>query len=381
MEGKIQYATQAKKKRLANIELLRILAMAMIVCNHFFSHGIGLMDYDFNNPNVEFSWLLRGICYMGTNLFILISSYFLCRSKFKAKGLLLLICQTFFYSIIIYIVTYLLGWHSLNVKQTICSLFPIVTSQYWFVTCYVALYVLSPFLNSFINTLVKSGQNVYRKFLVVLLVFFSVIPSILYFSPWLNWGGSSGIVWFIVLYFIGGYIRNYASIENLQKNKTRIWILTLLCWIAPLVSKIIIAYFSQWATGEVVGSSIFYVKNSIIIVPASILTFLAFLSFEINSSFISKAINFTASSVFSVYLISEHNFVRSQLWSFVTEHVNQNSTIFILQTFAIIATIFIICIAIDLIRKVIFKLLAKTNIPQRISRNLIRLLDNAMLVG
>lgn len=373
--------TQVKrKKRLANIELLRILAMVLIVANHFTGHGLKLMDYDFDNPCSIFNWLVRGIGYMGTNLFILISAYFLCKSSFKARGLLLLWAQTFFYSFSLYFFTYIIGWHSLEFKATILAFIPLTSSQYWFVTCYAALYILSPFLNKFIEALVNAGKRVYQTFCFVLLLFFSIIPTFFYFSQWINWGSSSGIVWFVVLYFIGGYIRNFLKIDEIKAKKEKVWITTIILWCLPLITKLILAYTTNYFFGAVIGSSLFYVKNSIILVPASVMTFIAFFTFDITNEKIVKSINWIATGIFSVYLIHDNGYVREYLWGYVVKNIHPDSYSLIYETFIVVTSIFCVCLLIDIIRKFIFKLLGYTTLPQKLTSKIATFVDPKMKI-
>lgn len=350
----------------------------MIVTNHFTGHGLNLIDYDFDNPNSIFNWLLRGIGYMGTNLFILISAYFMCRSKFKTKKLLLLIAQTIFYSVTLYLITYIWRWHNFNVIDFVKSFFPITLSTYWFITCYVALFILSPFINKFIQTLVTNGKTYYIKFLIILFIFFSVIPTFIFFSPWINWGNSSGIVWFVVLYFFGGYIRYFITTDTINKYKRKLWTFTILSWILPLISKLIIAYFSYYYIGEVYGSSIFYMINSVLIFPASLLTFISFFTINIKSEKVSKFINTVATGVFAVYLIQDHSFIREELWSFVSSLVHPQDSIFMLETIIVVLSIFILSILIDYLRKFIFNAISYTGIPQKMTNSLIEKLDKTM---
>ena len=104
------HTSQVKKtKRLMNVELLRILSMFFIVCNHFLGHDLGIEDYNFDDPNRFVLWFFRGLCYTGTNLFVIISAYFQCKSRFRLNGLLQLIYKVLFYSIIIYFISLLSG--------------------------------------------------------------------------------------------------------------------------------------------------------------------------------------------------------------------------------------------------------------------------------
>lgn len=350
-----------KPKRLLNVEILRVLSMFMIVCNHFLGHGLSLQDYDLNDGNRFILWFLRGICYMGTNLFILISAYFQCKSRFKAKSILLLLCQVLFYSIALYGVSVAFGLAEFSYSGLVKVLFPVLTSSYWFVTCYVGLYILAPFINKFIQSL---GKGQLKKLILILFVFFSVVPNVFFNSSWLNWGGSSGIVWFIFLYFVAAYIRLYVDISRISMRK--LFPLLILFMLLPLLSKIIIANLSLYFTGNIIGSSIFFVKNSIIIFPMSVLLFLAFMKINISGKVSEKIIPFFASSIFAVYLISENIYLREHLWSFCTRMLGGNSTLVPLYVIVIPVAVLLACIFIDQIRKCFFSLCGKTGLPQRL---------------
>lgn len=352
-----------KPKRLLNVEVLRVLSMFMIVCNHFLGHGLSLQDYDLNDSNRFILWFLRGVCYMGTNLFILISAYFQCKSRFKAKSILLLLCQVFFYSIILYGVSIALGLAEFSYSGLVKVLFPVLTSSYWFVTCYVGLYILAPFINKLIQSLSKDQL---KKLILILFVFFSVVPNIFYSSSWLNWGGSSGIVWFIFLYLVAAYIRLYVDIAQISLRK--LLPLLILFMLLPLISKIIIANLSLYFTGNIIGSSIFFVKNSIIIFPMSVLFFLTFMKINISGKISEKIVPFFASSIFAVYLISENIYLREYLWSWCVRIVGEDSTLVTLYVVAIPIAVLLSCIFIDQIRKCFFFLCGKTGVPQSIEK-------------
>ncbi len=352
-----------KSKRLMNVEILRILSMFLIVCNHFLGHCLNLQDYDITDSNRFILWFLRGVCYMGTNLFILISAYFQSRSRFKPKSILLLIAQVLFYSIVLYLASVWCGLTHFSYSNLTNVLFPILSSSYWFVTCYVGLYLLSPYLNKFIAILT---QRQHRSLLIILFVFFSVVPNIFFNSLWLNWGGSSGIVWFVFLYLIAGYIRQYVNVENIPIKKLLPVLIVFL--FLPLISKIVIANISLYFTGRVMGSSIFFVKNSVILLPMSILFFLTFMKIKIAGRTNEIIIEFIASSMFAVYLISENMFLREYLWNYCGEIVDRFSSMIPLFVVVVPILIMVMCILVDQIRKLLFGLLSKTGLPQKIER-------------
>ena len=350
-------------KRVLGLDLLRIIAMLFIVANHWLGHGLSMTGFDPSMPHSYFLWFIRGLSYTGTNLFILISSYFLCKSTIQVKHLLSLVCQVLFYSVTLYWITYALGLHKATFRGVVESFFPVTLSRYWFITCYIGLYLLSPFLNKLFAALTSHGH---KCLLIVLLLFFSIIPNLVFFSPWLNWGGSCGIVWFVVLYFIGAYIRYYADIEQLKENKSRLLMWGAIICFLPLLSKVIIAKLTLALLGHVEGSSVFFSNNSILIVPMSIFFFLLFLTIDIKNKWIISCVEFLAGGVFSVYLITEDAFIRSILWDGIALDINPQNVLFPVFFIVGVIIIFLSCIFLDLIRRGVFQICSKTKIPSTI---------------
>lgn len=347
---------QFKVKRQGNIELLRILSMILIICWHFGCHGISIVDFDFTAIGC-FHWVVRSIANNAVNIYVLISAYFLCTIKFKTKKLVSLAVEVWFYSVLIYFMLLLSGGLSFSVKDAFTSFFPIISGQYWFVSSYVLLYILSPFLNKTIETLDK---KLHLTLVGILLVSFSVIPTFLFFVPWINWGSSCGIVWMIVLYFVGSYLRKYMDIARLKKN--RLMYITIILCLMPFFSKVFIAYISRVLTGGVVGSSIFYMNNSVLIVASSISIFLFFLTINISNENVNRVIQFISPSTFAVYLIHDNPFLQQKMWRYFVGHMHLTDYRCIYEFFGVILIIFLSCVFIDLFRRLLFFSLNNTSV-------------------
>ena len=184
--------TGTVRPRLGNIELLRIVSMLLIVCNHFEGHALAIQGFEWGAAHLYSNWLIRGIGYIGVNLYVLISAYFLCQSSFKAKKLLKLLIEVWFYSMIIYGLFVGTGQVSFSFIGFFKSFLPTLCSQYWFITCYVVMYILSPFFNKLISTLHEKQTLI--RFSILLFVLFCVIPNFFFFSEWIHFGGTCGIV-------------------------------------------------------------------------------------------------------------------------------------------------------------------------------------------
>ncbi|MCR5754050.1 MAG: acyltransferase family protein, partial [Acetatifactor sp.] len=94
---------EQKKPRMANLELLRSIAMMMVVMLHFLGKGglLGDITAPYLPPVRIVAWLLEILSVVAVNVYMLISGYFLCESSFKLSRLLKLWLQVWSYSVVI----------------------------------------------------------------------------------------------------------------------------------------------------------------------------------------------------------------------------------------------------------------------------------------
>ena len=106
-----------KKEKNGNIEILRIVSMIMILILHFFYHGniLNEMPKKINLLCVS-TISVEVLCIVAVNIFILISGYFLCKSKFDINKIIKLYGEIFVYSLIIGFILLLTNKIELNIK-------------------------------------------------------------------------------------------------------------------------------------------------------------------------------------------------------------------------------------------------------------------------
>ena len=133
------------KARQANIELLRIIAMLMVVVLHYLSKGQAIVSMTENTDAWNLSlWFLEAMCIVTINLYVLISGYFFVEANWKFSRLITLWLQVMFYSIGVPAVCFALGIGEVRqwgLYDWINVLFPIQMEHYWFMTAYVVLYL------------------------------------------------------------------------------------------------------------------------------------------------------------------------------------------------------------------------------------------------
>ena len=198
--------------RSSNFELLRLVCMLLIICGHI----IMIHGYDTVGDS---SWYIKQIftpfCTVAVNIFVLISGYF--GIKLNTKKLWSLNCMVTLYCVVFLALALGLGIHTLSISKDWMQLVPVVTKQYWFITVYFALCLISPFLNKLVEVLDK---EMYKKLLITSIVLFCILPT---FAVILNFktitlDSGYGLVNFVFLYLMGRYIRLHNRFE-LSKYK------------------------------------------------------------------------------------------------------------------------------------------------------------------
>ena len=85
----------SKQGRMANLELLRCVAMMMVVVLHYL--GKGNLLADLTDPHLTgaelAAWFLECFCIVAVNVYMFISGFFLCASSFKVSRLVQLWLQ------------------------------------------------------------------------------------------------------------------------------------------------------------------------------------------------------------------------------------------------------------------------------------------------
>ena len=137
---------KTKSKRLANIELLRILAMMMVVMLHYLGKGELLPPMSLSMDMTGYvAWILESLSVVAVNVYVLISGYFLVESDFKPGKILKIVLQVLFYTVLLTILAFsfgLVGKEELGFYNLIVQLFPFQLEQYWFMTSYLVLYIV-----------------------------------------------------------------------------------------------------------------------------------------------------------------------------------------------------------------------------------------------
>lgn len=287
------------RRRDSNFELLRVLAIVMIVVFHY-------------TWNADYTWqkmqgggkLAIDVFYhfgeLGVNSFGLLTGYFLSAQErpFRAQKAFLLWMQVLFYSVLSSAAYYTLKPEEFDLQALFEIIFPLSFHIWWYATAYLLLYFCAPFLNRLLNTL---SRGEYRWLLVFQMTVFCILPTLLGVledNPEGFWYYSR-FFWLIVLYCFAGYIRKYDPPFRLRTWKG--WMLTHLALWA-----ILIAFMAFWERfgdhfEEVfpISAIYFWRPNTVMMAALSVTLFLMCKNLRLREN---RVINGLASATFGIYL-------------------------------------------------------------------------------
>lgn len=262
--------------------------------------------------------------------------------------------------------------------DAIQSFMPVITKEYWFITVYIALYILSPFLNIMIKELSKKQ---FQKLIIILLFVFCLCPTFLPEAFSLDESAGHSIIWFVCLYCIGAYIKLYY--DNVRNNNSKLLVYFVIT-IFVVFSRIIITHIFNYFDFDLKYSLRFYQYNSITILISSISLYLFFKNININNKIVNKLILLIAPLTLGVYLIHEQLVFRRILYKNILsiENIIQSKYFFIIALITVIFEFFVY-IFIEYIRSRSAKYISNTNMYIKFENKIIFLYNkiiNRLLV-
>lgn len=346
------------KTRQANIELLRIVAMFMVVVLHYLVKGQAAVSL-VENPGVlnHVLWLIKAFCIVTINVYVIISGYFLLEAQWKVSRVITLWLQTLVYSIGVPVVCLLLGMEEIKgwgMYDWINVIFPVQMEHYWFITAYVVMYLLVPVLSYGVKNISKKQH----QWVIVGLLFLFCVPKTMlpFYIPTDRYGYDFG--WFICLFLIASYLRLYEIpfINNIKRAITvyavaavGIWAISVVC--AFLGRKgLPLAYMMDMA----------YCYNHLFVLIASVALFQTFRYIHIPEGKIAKIICGISPYTLGVYLLHENLALRTK-WPFWVgiEAVRDRWSVIPHMILMVIA-VFAAGVMVDIVRACLFQSIEKT---------------------
>lgn len=345
--------TLQRPVRQASIELLRCVAMLMVITLHYLDKGGILTPLSRKQPGSGYvAWLLEAFCIVAVNTYVLISGYYLTESGFKLSRLITLAAQILFYSAFVPVVLVLCGAFSvtdMTLYQLLNYLLPVQTKHYWFGTAYLLMYLFVPVLSAGVRQMSKKQL---QSVIFLLVLIFSISKSVLPFQLGLDTDGYD-VTWFLCLFLIAAYVRLYGV--HVLSSSLKGWICYGCSCTGIFLLSVVIAFFSnRFGKFEYfIGSP--YAYNHILCLLGALGIFYAFLHWNMPEGILARVIRKIGPYTFGVYLLHEHVELKFRWpWWFGMEKYGEGnwSPLHWLKT---ILFIFVLGIIVDYLRSLLFK--------------------------
>lgn len=344
--------------RQSNIELLRIVAMFLVVAHHYVvNSGINEL-FDFSKPVSANTLFLQWWGMWGKtaiNAFVLITGYFMCSSRLTMRRIFKLYLEVQFYLTVGFFALVLIGYERISIDGIANLLvWPLMGLNRGFTASFMVFYAFIPLYNIIIGRLSCKALFFWTSMLVGIYV----IPyTFLGNHQVFNYMG-----WYIALYFTGAFLRVWGR-GWMEKNRICI----------PLLSFAIGgALFSSWLYGwnvlhkwpnvqlKCIGTVLGVAEScSLMAFIIGVLMFLVFKNLRIPYN---RFINGVASTTFGILLA--HTFsggMRRFLWRDVVDaagHYSRAETAgdsIVVFTIMTVCSIFALCSAVDYLRIILLE--------------------------
>lgn len=336
---------KTKTQRNYSIDILRIVAMLLIVAGHYIYWGINnnpSMGANAYAPSSLIDWslleIMRLVSTVAVDLYVFITGYFLIqRTDFRWKGFIQVWTQTLFYSTFIYVVLVCANMRAMDIKELAKCFFPMTFAPYWFVQKYLGLVLIAPFLSKLAGALNKTE---YQIMLLIMLVLFISIPGREPFSS----GTVCSLSWFIFLYLTAGYYRLHGAPAIFEKNSFLISITILGAFLIATFAMNYLQFglqvdsYRYYSTGA--DSLLFFLSVPI---------FICFAKQKWNGK-IAQTVAKIAPYTFGVYLIHEFRPLANIIWGDIMPNTVFLQHVQVLHCIVFSIALFLICILIDFVR-------------------------------
>lgn len=326
-----------QSKRNYGIDLLRLVAMFMVVVLHVSGHG-GILE-NVKGGGYEAAWLVDLAAFCAVDCYAVISGYVSYpeqEKKYRYSRYLSIWIPAFIYGFGINVAGAFLLKNTISIKWLIKSAAIVTKDYYWYVTAYTGVFFMEPVLNKAVRA---ASERELNTMMLMVLVVFCVYGNISGFQ--LNGGYS--FVWLLILYLVGAWMKKNKIARKLSP----------LVWCVLLAGSVLFVW--GWLNWGPFKQDHFVRYTSVFVVTAAVSLIAIFSEMKFRSEKICKGIEFWAPAAFGVYLIHDHGLIR--------EHYISNAFVWVaelpvwkipLAVLGCAFCIFAVCLLIERVRLTLF---------------------------
>lgn len=342
-------------ERRIGLDILRILAMLGIIGLHLIGRGGVLGNLNLMNYRTFIMVFIYVICFFSVDVFGMLSGYLSWRKKrINYSRIVELIFVTFFYSVVLTLIFYifnLYGFRSFEIKEFINSLFPPIIGRYWYITNYVFVFFLMPYLNFIVE---KLEQKSLKNMLIVIFIMLSIIPNIFFQVDFFKAVNGYSALWLLYCYLLGAYLGKYGFSDKLYKKRI---LILISCIFSAYICNMLVRIITFKMYNEVLYDSWFINYISPFIVIASLVLVSLFSEIKFKNHKFDKLITSLSICSFAVYIIHSHYLVYDYFLLDIMKFSLSRNVVIIVSYFILFGLgIYFVCSIIDFLRAKFFKM-------------------------
>ena len=332
----------SRQERDSNFEILRIVAMMMVILQHIALYGgwpSGLEQTFDLEPNSFFIQFIYHFGKIGVWIFVLITGYHMvCTKSPVVPRFLKLWLQVFTTSVLIDVGFILFGGVSADSIDWGTDLLPVMSGTWWFASTYLIVLPFIPFVN---RMLTRLDRREHLTLVILMLLVWCVIPTFTHSGMY-----GSFIMMFLAMYTLGAYIRLHPESFARSARYYGTCTLTSIATLALLIALIDLIgpvdgfrpFESTLSWGD---------ERSVMVVLISTLTFLTFKSIDVGRI---RWVNLVAATTFGVYLIQEHPQFRHWIFETLDMGSHYGSADLVPYVIVCMLAIFAVCSVLEFVR-------------------------------
>lgn len=343
-------------QRNLGLDLLRMVSMLGVVVLHVLGQQGVLASATPLSPDYMTAWLLETAAFCAVNCYALISGYVGITGRFRYSSLALIWCQAAWYTVLIPLFFLLRYPDTVGGWALLRSVFPAMTTHYWYFTAYFCMFFFIPAFNFLVDHMPRRQM---RLIIGSIVVIFSLLPTVfqtrvLPIFPgdvFFTVDGYSPL-WLALLYLIGAYIRKYDLFSSVSCGKALG--VYLACVLVTWGEKMAVEWGWETFGGGWQSSGILvsYTSPTILLCAVSLLAFFVKLRVPRWSEGVIRRLSPLS---FSVYLIHVHPLVWLHFMTNRLTHYGSYGTLKLAA--AVVATalaIYLFCTLLDAVRAWVF---------------------------
>lgn len=355
MDNRRDIMSAQRKMRNSSVELLRIIAMYLIVASHYCLFALDTRTLPFGVSQVVLQCTLAAGGKVGVVVFFGITAWYLSDKgglKASLRRIWMMEREMLFWSLALVTVSLVYRPDLVSTTTIATAFFPLASSIWWYPTAYAIFLVFFPFLGGGLKLI---GQNAHRTLAIVMFVIWTCVAG---FFPFEGLGFGGSFTSFIYLYVLITYYRWYMETWSVRQGWTCFGIGFAVNAVWTVIWDLI---YRLTGYGAAIQSGLQGTEYKL---PVMMMGFGLLVVFT-QQQFSSRLINFIASSTFGVYLISEFPLVRTTLWNAViwTRDLAATPLLIIYGIFIPLA-VYLMCALFDFFRRGLFQLTIDRHVGQ-----------------